>query len=97
MIVIALISGLILGILFFGGLWFTVKKTLGAKYAGLWFAGSSILRTAMVLTGFYFIAQSGLTTLLMSVAGFVAARFLVLRITKRIEQKEIVLMKHHKS
>ena len=90
MIVIALISGLILGFVFFGGLWLTVKKTLGRKDAVLWFFGSSLLRTAIVLTGFYFVAQGNLSQLLVSVAGFVAARFLVLRITKQLEQRQIV-------
>ena len=90
MIIIALISGLALGFLFFGGLWFTVRKSLGSKYTGLWFLGSSISRIAVVLTGFYFIAQGSLIQLLISVAGFIAARFLVLRITKQIEQKQII-------
>jgi F1F0 ATPase subunit 2 len=90
MIVVALISGLILGVLFFGGLWLTVKKALGTKYSALWFLGSSILRTALVLTGFYFVSQGSLSQLLISVAGFIAARFLVLRITKRFEQSQIV-------
>jgi F1F0 ATPase subunit 2 len=60
MIVVALIGGLILGILFFGGLWLTVKRTLGSPYIALWLLGSSLLRTAIVLTGFYFMAQGSL-------------------------------------
>jgi F1F0 ATPase subunit 2 len=90
MIVIALISGLILGIIFFGGLWLTVKKTLGTKYVVLWFLASTFTRTAIVLTGFYFVAKGNLTQLLISVLGFVAARFLVLWTTKQLEQKEIL-------
>ena len=38
--VLALVSGLVIGVLFFGGLWFTVKKAMGAKTPGLWFFGS---------------------------------------------------------
>lgn len=87
--IVALLSGLILGIMFFGGLWLTVKKALGSMYASLWFLGSSVVRTAIALTGFYFVSQGGLLQLLISVAGFVAARFLVLRITRQLEQKQI--------
>lgn len=91
MIAVALIGGLILGVIFFGGLWLTVKKALGTKYTSLWFLGSSIIRTAIVLTGFYFLSQSGgLLQLLIGVAGFIAARFLVLRLTSQLEQKQTI-------
>lgn len=89
MIVISLISGLLLGIIFFGGLWFTVKKALGTKYAGLWFLGSSLLRTGIVLTGLYFMAKGSLAELLVGAAGIIAARFLVLRFTRSLDQHEI--------
>lgn len=90
MIVIAVLSGLILGAVFFGGLWLTVKMALGTTYTSLWFLGSSLIRTAIVLTGFYFMSQQGLLLLLTSVAGFFAARFLVLRLSRQFEQKQIV-------
>ena len=93
---IAFISGLILGVIFFGGLWLTVRKALGTNYASLWFLGSSLLRMAIVLVGFYFVSKSGLLPLLMSVAGFVAARFLVMWQTKILEQKEIVSIESKK-
>lgn len=96
MIAIALISGLALGFLFFGGLWFTVRKTLGSKYVAFWLLGSSILRMTIVLIGFYFVSQGGLPQLLCSVAGFIAARFLVMWLTKRIEQKETIIMEGNK-
>jgi F1F0 ATPase subunit 2 len=91
MIVVALIGGLILGILFFGGLWLTVKRTLGSSYFALWLLGSSLIRTGIVLTGFYFMAQGSLLQLLVSVAGFIAGRLLILRLTRQIEQKQGVV------
>lgn len=90
MIGIAVISGLILGVLFFGGLWLTVKMALGRTYAALWFLGSSLIRTAIVLAGFYLLAQGGLLQLLLSVAGFVAARFLTIRLTRQPELKPVI-------
>lgn len=97
MIVIALISGLGLGVLFFGGLWLTVRKTLGAKYVALWLIASSILRTLVVLIGFYIVAQGRLPQLLSCFAGFIAARFIVLWVTKRIEQKEPIVIEENNS
>ncbi|MET3980992.1 F1F0 ATPase subunit 2 [Mucilaginibacter sp. UYP25] len=91
MIVIALIGGLILGILFFGGLWLTVKRTLGSPYVALWLLGSSLIRTGIVLTGFYFMAQGSLLQLLVSVAGFIAGRLLILKLTRQIEQKQVIV------
>ncbi len=90
MMAIALVSGLILGVFFFGGLWLTIKMLIGTPYAGLWFLASSLFRTAIVLTGFYFMVRGSLIELLISVAGFVAARFLVLRITKSFEQPAVI-------
>jgi F1F0 ATPase subunit 2 len=89
MILIALISGLLFGTLFFGGLWITVRKTLGSPNPAIWILGSSLLRTAIVLIGFYYIVQEGLQALLISLVGFIIARFIVMRATKSFEQKRI--------
>ena len=86
--IIALINGVILGMIFFGGLWFTVKKTLGTSYAALWILGSSLIRTVIVLTGFYFVAQGNWQRMLLAVAGFIAARFLVMRFTRQPGQSQ---------
>jgi F1F0 ATPase subunit 2 len=89
--VVELISGVILGVIFFGGLWFTVKKAIATPYAALWVLGSSLIRTAIVLTGFYYAAEGSWQRLLICVAGFIAARFLVIRLTKTAQQKQIHL------
>jgi F1F0 ATPase subunit 2 len=89
MMIIALIIGLLLGLMFFGGLWITVRKTLGSPYVAIWILGSSLLRTTIVLIGFYYSVQSGLLPLLVSVAGFIIGRFIVMRVTKSFEQKRI--------
>ena len=86
--IIALISGIILGMIFFGGLWFTVKKTVGSSYAAIWILSSSLTRTVIVLTGFYFVGQGNWQQLLLAVSGFIAARFLVMWFTKRLDQKQ---------
>lgn len=75
-------GGILLGIVFFGGLWITVKNIVHAKSPALWLLGSFFVRTAIVLLGFYFIGAGNLQRLLICLAGFIAARFIVLNFTK---------------
>lgn len=87
--IIALISGFVLSVIFFGGLWLTIKKTIGKPYAGLWIAGSSFIRMAITLIGFYFASQGNLTRLLICVATFIATRFLVVWLTLKYDEKQL--------
>ncbi|HEX3856014.1 MAG TPA: ATP synthase subunit I [Verrucomicrobiae bacterium] len=81
-LVAALAAGVLLGAIFFGGLWWTVRKGVTAKNPALWFLGSSLLRTIIVLAGFYFVARGDWKKLLLCLLGFVIARFIVLRLTR---------------
>ena len=91
--VLAFIAGSMLGVLFFGGLWFTVKKAVSAKVPALWIFGSFLLRIGITLVGFYFISSGNWKRLLVCVAGFIVARFLVIHFTKSIDEKQIQLRK----
>lgn len=82
MMAYALSSGLVLGIVFFGGLWWTVSKGLNARQPALWFIVSLLLRLAVTLAGFYFVAGSDWRRLLVCLAGFVIARQIVTRATR---------------
>ena len=55
-LVLALVTGISLGAMFFGGLWWTVQKGVSSKQPALWFLGSLLLRTWLTLDGFYFVA-----------------------------------------
>jgi F-type H+-transporting ATPase subunit a len=55
LLALALIAGLVLGAIFFGGLWWTVRKGVFSKSPALWFLGSMLLRMSIVLAGFYFV------------------------------------------
>jgi F1F0 ATPase subunit 2 len=89
-IILPLIVGIALGCLFFGGLWLTVKKAVGLKYAALWVSASSLLRTAVVLAGFYFVAVGNWQKLLICVLGFIAARFIIMWLTKYYDHKQLL-------
>jgi F1F0 ATPase subunit 2 len=78
----ALAGGVLLGAIFFGGLWWTVRKGMTAKSPALWFLGSSLLRMGIVLAGFYFVACGDWKKLLLCLLGFLIARVVVLRLTR---------------
>ena len=83
---LALIAGILLGAIFFGGLWWTVRKGIAAKNAALWFLGSLLLRMSVVLTGFYFVGRGDWQRLATCLLGFVIGRIIVMRLTRtRIE------------
>jgi len=81
-ILAAAFTGTLLGVFFFGGLWWTVRKTLSSAWAALWFSGSFLARTAVTLIGFYFAAQSDWRRMAGCVAGFLGARLFVVRLTR---------------
>jgi len=90
---LAFIAGLALGTIFFGGLWLTVKKAFASKIPALWFFSSFLMRIGITLIGFYYISLGNWQRLIICVFGFVAARFIVMHVTKSYEQKHLYLNK----
>jgi F1F0 ATPase subunit 2 len=79
---LALMAGLLLGAIFFGGLWWTVRKGISSKSPALWFLGSMVLRMGIVLAGFYFIGRGDWQRLVVCMLGFIIARIIVMRLTR---------------
>lgn len=67
-------AGAVLGLLFFGGLWLTVRMGLRSRRPALWFLGSTLIRTGLLLVAFYLLSRGDWRSLLACVAGFFAAR-----------------------
>ncbi|MBU1424972.1 MAG: ATPase F0F1 [Gammaproteobacteria bacterium] len=82
----SLIAGLLLGAFFFGGLWWTVRKGLKSQRAALWFFGSMLLRTGVVMLGFYWLLGDSWQRMLVGLLGFFIARLLVTWLTREAEQ-----------
>ena len=85
-LVLALVTGVLLGAVFFGGLWWTVRQGISCKQPALLFFGSLFLRTCIALTGFYFIARGHWERLLLCLLGFIMARLIVTRLTRAAEK-----------
>ena len=80
-LVLAWGAGVLLGAVFFGGLWWTVRRGLSSKQPGFLFLGSLLLRTSIALAGFYFVSGGHWERLLACLLGFVSARVIVTRLT----------------
>jgi F1F0 ATPase subunit 2 len=89
--ILAFLTGVLVGAVFFGGLLWTIRRALPSNLAGIWFAGSFLVRTAVALGGFYVVGQGDWRRMICGVAGFLMARFLVVRLTQRTIQVEAPL------
>jgi F1F0 ATPase subunit 2 len=79
---LAWLEGWALGVIFFGGLWWTVRKGISSHTPALWFLGSLLLRMSVTLAGFYFIGRGNWKRLLLCLLGFVMARLVVTWLTR---------------
>ena len=81
-----LVAGVLLGAMFFGGLWWTVRKGVASTRPALWFVGSLLLRTSLTLAGFYVVSDGHWERLLVCLVGFTIARLIVTRLTRFAEK-----------
>ena len=72
---------MILGGIFFGGLWWTVKRGLQSKNPAKWFFLSLVVRIGITLAGFYFVGRGHAERMVACLVGFILARFIVDRMT----------------
>lgn len=79
--VLAWFAGGALGAVFFGGLWWTVRRGVTSPRPALWFGGSLLLRLGIVLAGFYLVGRGGhWERMLACLLGFVIVRVVVGRL-----------------
>lgn len=87
----ALAVGVLLGVLFFVGLWWTVRKLATTKHVALLFLGSLLVRTSIVILGFYFLMGNDWQRLLAGLVGFVIARIIVTRLIRMKDKSTLSL------
>lgn len=86
LLLLAALAGGVLGLFYFTGLWWTVQQGISFKHPGLLFMASFVLRTSIVLGGFYFIADSNWKKMVVCLLGFVIVRTIIVK--KKDPQKE---------
>lgn len=70
------LAGMVLGMIFFGGLWLTVQRMPTSRHPALLFLISLITRMAIVLGGFWLITKGAPGAVLACLAGFFVVRLL---------------------
>ncbi|MBE7499244.1 MAG: ATP synthase subunit I [Verrucomicrobiales bacterium] len=78
---LALAAGAALGAVFFGGLWWTVRRAVASPHPARWFIASLLLRMGVVLAGFYAVGGGQWLRWLACLLGFVLARLLLVRLS----------------
>jgi F1F0 ATPase subunit 2 len=78
-LVLAVVVGLALGFMYFGGLWFTVQRLPQSRRPALLSLVSLIIRLSFTLAGFYLVMAGRWERLLACLAGFLLMRFVLVR------------------
>lgn len=79
MILIAIFfGGLCLGGIFFGGLWWTVRRAVTSPHPARWFLISLFVRSSLVVFGFYVLAGQDWQRWLAGILGLIPARLIVI-------------------
>jgi F1F0 ATPase subunit 2 len=86
---LAWMAGCLLGVIFYGGLWWTVRQGVSSTRPALWFSASLLLRGAIALGGFYFVGAGHWVWLVLCLLGFSMARLAVTWLT-RVKPDQVV-------
>ncbi len=78
---LALLAGCGLGVVFYGGLWWTIRRGLGSNNPSVWFVGSMLVRIVSISAGFVVVSGGHWQRSLACLIGFVIAREFVTRWT----------------
>ena len=75
----AFLVGMGTGIVYFGGLWWTVRQLPFVRQPALLTIGSFLVRTGISLTAFYLASEGHWERILISLLGFIIVRGLLVR------------------
>ena len=90
---LALLAGAMLGVVFFAGLWWTVRQLGSSRHVALLFLFSLLFRTGLVIVGFYFILGDSWQRLLAGLVGFIVVRLFATRYMHKTEQSHTAKQK----
>lgn len=76
------LAGLLIGAVFFGGLWWTVRRCMRSTQPGLCWLGSTLLRMTVAVFGFYVVGRGDWRRLIACLMGFITARLVVTWLTR---------------
>ena len=71
-----IVVGMVLGAIFFGGLWMTVRQMTTSKRPGMLFLSSVVVRMLIVVGGIWYFAAGDAVAIGACLLGFIALRLL---------------------
>ncbi len=80
---LAFLWGVVLGLFYFGGLWFTLKAMPRKEKPKRWLAFSYILRLAGALCGFWLVVQKDVMAFMFTLLAFFGVRMVLIRTLKQ--------------
>ena len=78
-LLLSFLGGGVMGVVYFGGLWYTVRQLPGTNRPALLLIGSFALRLGLLLTAVYLIANAHWSYLLSALVGVLLARTWLIR------------------
>lgn len=78
-IALAAAAGIVLGLVYYGGLWWTVRRLQVTKHPGLLFTASFLVRTAIVLVGLFAVSGGDWFLISISLVLFIVVRMVLTR------------------
>lgn len=90
-IILAITTGFLLGLFYFGGLWLTVTHLTRSPYGPLLITLSLIIRLSITAAGFYLVMHGSMENLLACLAGLLMARVTLVR---RLGPQQLILHPH---
>lgn len=84
LLVFAVAGGIAAGIVFFGGLWWTVQRIPNAKSPALLLLGSSVIRLLLAMVIFYAVMTVGghMMYLIVAMVAFIAVRTVMVNVIR---------------
>jgi len=88
-VLVGLLLGGVLGLAFFGGLWYTVRNLPRARHPAVLALASFMVRLALAVGGFYLVLRlTAIAGVVSAVIGFVGARFALTRVLASAHSSE---------
>jgi F1F0 ATPase subunit 2 len=79
---LAWVAGLLLGAMYFGGLWWTVRRGVSSARPARLFFGSLLIRAGVALAGFYLVGRGHWERMALCLVSFIVAREIVKALTR---------------
>lgn len=93
-LIFALLAGIVLGLIYFLGLWETVRRLRQVRRPVLWMLGSLILRLAFILTGLYLVGHGHWDRLIAALIGILIVRTLLIRRIRPHDRSSTAVSSH---